>query len=101
GGPKPGTLLASDFGTPVKPPRSSFMSTIGSSLDWWLKTNTHGRADHRFSLPRTTSTRMPASERPTSAPTPPVISTIVERERFSSPAPAPVSAAPAQAPYEA
>ena len=51
--PHSGIDAASAFATPVKPPRSSFISRATSSLDWWLKTKTHGRADHRCSAPRT------------------------------------------------
>src|SRR5207302_1469704 len=40
--PKPGTFFASALATPVNPLRSSFIKTIGSSLDWWLNTNTQG-----------------------------------------------------------
>jgi hypothetical protein len=87
--PKPGTLAASFFATPVKSLRSSFATTIVSSLLWWLKTNTHGRADHRCSAPETMSMSMPATARPRSEPTPPVTFTIVRRDRRSSPIAAP------------
>jgi hypothetical protein len=63
--PKTGTRRSSCLATPTKSRRRSFASKRTSSALWWLKMKTAGRADHRFSSPRT-RTSMPASAVPRS-----------------------------------
>ena len=86
--PNAGTLAASFFATPVKPPRSSFARMRTSSWLWWLNRNTAGRADSRYSAPRTAS-RTPASAVPSSPASAMPRSTPSRREPFNAPSATP------------
>ena len=86
--PNAGTFAASFFATPVNPPRSSFARMRTSSWLWWLNRNTAGRADSRYSAPRTES-RTPASAVPSSPASAMPRSTPSRREPFNAPSATP------------